>query len=59
MSESFAGERAVVLGGVEAKGLDVSQQRDPLVQPRLGRANVEYAPYQGIGEQGRRLRQLV
>ena len=34
------GERAVVLGGVEAQGLDVSQERDPLVQSPLRPADV-------------------
>ena len=32
-------KRAVVFGGIEAKGLDVSQQCDSLVESRLSRAN--------------------
>ena len=35
ISDSLAGSCAVVLRGVEAQGLDVPQQGDPLVQPRL------------------------
>ena len=48
------GQCAVVLRGVEAQGLDVSQQRDPLVQPRLLAADACRRPrHQVIGEQRR------
>ena len=52
-------QRAVVLGGVKAKGLDVSQQGNPLVEPRLRRANRVDARYEDIREQCRRAGQLV
>ena len=50
------GQCAVVLGGVEAQGLDVPQQGDPLVQPRLRSADASWhGRHQGIGEQRRLL----
>ena len=38
-SASFGRQLAAVLGGVEPQGLDVPQQRDPLLQPALGAAD--------------------
>ncbi len=48
-----------MLGGIKAKGLDVSQQGDPLVEPHLSRANGGDAWHQGIGEQCRRFGQFL
>ena len=46
----FRGQCAVVLRGVEAQGLDVPQQRDPLVDPPLRCADVGEERHEGIGE---------
>jgi hypothetical protein len=43
----------MVRRGVKAQGLDVSQEGDPLVQPRPSPPDLVHRRHQGVGEQRR------